>query len=202
MRLPPSCARMRRASPAAGTGGYCFLPALCCLGQPRQRTPTAPDLLDGWKEVTDALDSAIKPPAVATGGSDPVVSVCRRSAIPSVANVTAILSVPSHRAGGDSATVRRGTTLRTRPGDRRRSAGLAGRRDPEHQRAARVAAPRRLPLRGESRGARGTATAGAVRTTPSRPMSPRPWCAWPPPATRERTTPTSPSCCGSTRAWT
>ena len=43
---------------------------------------------------------------------------------------------------------------------------------------------------------------GAVRTTPSRPSSPRPWCASPAPATRERTTLTSPSCSGSTRAWT
>ena len=60
---------------------------------------------------------------------------CRRAAI---------LSVPSSEQGVTGAAVRRSTTLRTRRGDGRRSAGLAGRRDSGHQRATRVAAPRRL----------------------------------------------------------
>ena len=60
--------------------------------------------------------------------------------------------IPSQRAGGDRCSSRRSTTLRTRRGDGRRSAGLAGHRDPGHQRATRVAAPRRLP-RARNRGA-------------------------------------------------
>ena len=66
--------------------------------------------------------SGVRDPNAAVEWSVPTARVSRRSATPSVANWSAILSVPSHRGGGDSAAVRGSTALRTGPGGSRRSA--------------------------------------------------------------------------------
>ena len=80
-RPSSSCARMRRVRvpqpvrSAAGTDGRCFLPApTSCLGQLRERPLPHWTTLDGRKEVSEALASSVKPPAVVTGGPVPVVA--------------------------------------------------------------------------------------------------------------------------------